>query len=121
MKRRDLLKSMLAGGAISSLARDAQAADKKKWNVLFMGGTGFIGPHMVAALQAEGHTVTLFNRGKTNPGLFTDLEKINGDRLSDNIKQVSNKKWDLIVDTSCYVPRGVTTLMDAVDKSSLKQ
>ena len=48
---------------------------KKK--ILFLGGTGFIGPHIVRALLAEGHTVTLFNRGNRDE-LFPDLELITG-------------------------------------------
>jgi 2'-hydroxyisoflavone reductase len=39
-------------------------ADATK-KILILGGTGFIGPHVVAATHARGHTVTLFNRGKT--------------------------------------------------------
>ena len=48
--------------------------------ILVLGGTGFLGPHVVAAAQARGHTLTLFNRGKTRPGLFPDIEKLQGDR-----------------------------------------
>jgi 2'-hydroxyisoflavone reductase len=36
--------------------------------VLVLGGTGYIGPHLVEHALARGHTVTLFNRGKTKPG-----------------------------------------------------
>ena len=43
--------------------------------VLILGGTGFIGPHMVRALQANGHEVSLFNRGRTNTHLFPDVVK----------------------------------------------
>src|SRR5580704_2481153 len=51
-----------------------------KKTILILGGTGFIGPHIVDAARARGHTVTLFNRGKTHPGLFPDVEKLHGDR-----------------------------------------
>ncbi len=72
-------------------------------------------------MAALGHNVTLFNRGKSNPGLFSDLELIKGDRLTEYIEQVSNRRWDLIIDTSCYVPRAVDMLMDAVDREHLQQ
>jgi len=95
--------------------------DKKRLNILFMGGTGFIGPHMVRALVAQGHKVTLFNRGESNPDLFKELDKIEGDRATSDIKKVSQQKWDVIVDSSCYFPRAVNMLMDAVDTSSVQQ
>ena len=52
----------------------------KPKKILILGGTGFLGPALVAAARAHGHTLTLFNRGKTNPGRFTDLEQLHGDR-----------------------------------------
>lgn len=123
MKRRTLIKAMGAAGVAATLPLSSTclAGDRAGLNVLFMGGTGFIGPHMVRALLAEGHKVTLFNRGKSNPHLFPELDKIKGDRLSADIEQVSAQKWDLIVDSSCYIPRAVDMLMAAVDKQSLQQ
>lgn len=77
-------------------------------NILILGGTGFLGPHTVNAAVARKHTVTLFNRGKTNPGLFPDLEKILGDRKDPQaIKQLAGRKFDAVVDTSGYYPRHV--------------
>ncbi|MFL5416184.1 MAG: NAD-dependent epimerase/dehydratase family protein, partial [Myxococcales bacterium] len=46
---------------------------KKPLSLLILGGTGFIGPHIVAYATARGHKMTLFNRGKTHPELFADL------------------------------------------------
>jgi 2'-hydroxyisoflavone reductase len=43
--------------------------------LLILGGTNFLGPQIVEAATRRGHTMTLFNRGKTHPGLFPDLEK----------------------------------------------
>ena len=60
--------------------KKSTAASKKKLKILVLGGTGFLGPAFVTAAQARGHTLTLFNRGKTRPGLFPDLEKLQGDR-----------------------------------------
>ena len=71
-----------------------------------LGGTGFLGPHVVTSALARGHTVTLFNRGKTHPGLFPDVEKLHGDR-DGHLEALANRKWDAVVDPSGYVPRVV--------------
>lgn len=72
--------------------------------ILILGGTGFLGPQLVEAARARGHTLTLFNRGKTRPNLFPDIEKLHGDRDGD-LKALAGRKWDAVVDTSGYVPR----------------
>ena len=48
--------------------------------LLVLGGTLFLGRHLVEAARARGHAVTLFNRGRTAPDLFPDLERLRGDR-----------------------------------------
>lgn len=83
--------------------------------ILILGGTAFLGPQLVEAAQDAGDEVTLFNRGKTNPGLFPDVEKLHGDRdpqkgeglkaLADAVK--AGRRWDAVIDTSGYVPRVV--------------
>lgn len=72
--------------------------------ILILGGTGFIGPHVVDAALARGHTITLFNRGKTHPKLFPDVEKLWGDRAG-KLDALKDRAWDAVVDTSGYVPR----------------
>lgn len=122
MKRRFLVKAIGSAGLAATLPSSVLAmAGDRKMKVLFMGGTGFIGPHMVRALVSAGHEVTLFNRGKSNPHLFPDLTKIKGDRLTDDLAQLSGHDWDLIVDSSCYIPRAVDMLMAAVDTDKVKQ
>jgi 2'-hydroxyisoflavone reductase len=74
--------------------------------ILILGGTGFLGPHIVEAAQARGHTLTLFNRGKTHPHYFPDVEKLRGDRDGD-LEALEGRRWDAVVDTSGYVPRVV--------------
>jgi 2'-hydroxyisoflavone reductase len=73
-------------------------------SILILGGTGFLGPHVVTAAQARGHTLTLFNRGKTHPGLFPTVEKLQGDR-DGKLDALKGRTWDAVVDTSGYVPR----------------
>ena len=48
-------------------------------HLLFIGGTVFLGRHVVHMSLARGHTVTLFNRGQHNPELFPEVEKQRGD------------------------------------------
>ena len=111
--RREFIKGGLLGGAAiagSGLLPNAVAAETKtsqtSLNILILGGTGFIGPHMVREALRRGHTVTLFNRGRTNNELFPDLETIKGDRGGD-LSMLEGRKWDAVIDNSGYVPRHV--------------
>ncbi len=87
----------------------ALAAPAKK-RILILGGTGFLGPATVEAARARGHVLTLFNRGKTRPGLFPDVEKLQGDRDPDKgggLKALEGRRWDAVIDNSGYFPRQV--------------
>jgi 2'-hydroxyisoflavone reductase len=74
--------------------------------ILVLGGTGYIGPHMVSEFLRRGHQVSLFNRGRTNEDLFPDLETLIGDR-DGGLDVLKGKTWDAVVDNSGYVPRHV--------------
>jgi 2'-hydroxyisoflavone reductase len=74
--------------------------------ILILGGTKFLGRHLVEAALARGHEVTLFNRGKTNPHLYPAVEKICGDR-DGNLDALKGRHWDAAIDTSGYVPAQV--------------
>ncbi len=73
-------------------------------NILIIGGTRFLGLHLVDSAIARGHKITLFNRGQTNPNLFPNVETIIGDREHD-IEKLSGRNWDAVIDTCGYVPR----------------
>lgn len=76
--------------------------------LLIFGGTGFLGPHIVDAARQARHTVTLFNRGKTNPARFADVETIHGDRDPDKdagLSALRDRSWDAVIDICGYVPR----------------
>lgn len=75
-------------------------------NILIIGGTKFIGIHIVEELLKKGHKVTLFNRGQTNANFFPSVEKIVGDREKD-LSMLQGKHWDAVIDTCGYVPRVV--------------
>jgi 2'-hydroxyisoflavone reductase len=74
--------------------------------LLVLGGTKFLGRHAVAAALADGHEVTTFTRGRTNPDLFPEAEHLTGDR-DGGLDALRGREWDGVVDTSGYVPRVV--------------
>jgi 2'-hydroxyisoflavone reductase len=74
--------------------------------VLILGGTQFLGRHLADAALAQGHSVTLFNRGTKSMGLFPEAEHLRGDRDSD-LTALHGRRWDVAIDTSGYVPRAV--------------
>jgi 2'-hydroxyisoflavone reductase len=92
-----------AAPATTATAGPAAAAPSHK-SILVLGGTGFLGPHVVTAALARGHTVTLFNRGKTHVDLFPGVEKLHGDR-DGHLEALAHRTWDAVVDPSGYVPR----------------
>lgn len=92
-------------------------------NVLILGGTIFLGRHLVDAALALGHQVTLFNRGQHNPNLYPEAQypqitQLRGDR-DGGLDALKGRTWDAVVDTCGYVPRLVGDsagqLADAVD------
>jgi 2'-hydroxyisoflavone reductase len=110
--RRDFIKAGMVGAAAAAAGFPALGAAgeheqrNKPLEILFLGGTGFIGPHAVREALRRGHSVTLFNRGRTNNELFPDLETIKGDR-NNGLDGLKGRKWDAVVDNSGYVPRHV--------------
>jgi 2'-hydroxyisoflavone reductase len=72
--------------------------------LLILGGTVFLGRHLIEAALASGHEVTLFNRGQHNADLYPDLEKLRGDR-DGGLGALKGRTWDAVVDTCGYVPR----------------
>jgi len=71
--------------------------------ILILGGTGFLGPHLVRYAISRGHSVTTFTRGRTEPRLFGDLfdqvESLVGDR-ADNLTALEGREWDAVIDNS---------------------
>ncbi len=73
---------------------------------LILGGTQFVGRHLVECALSKGHRVTLFNRGHTNPGLFDDVEEVHGDRDGE-LELLKGRSFDRVLDVSGYLPRVV--------------
>ncbi len=128
--RRLFLKtSALLGGAASlgispSLAATVPAPSTPRLparsttplRMLILGGTGFIGPAQVEYALSRGHTITLFNRGRTNPGLFPGVEKLVGDRNAPGGYDAleGNREWDVVIDNPTTYPRWVRGAADAL-------
>lgn len=86
---------------------------------MVLGGTRFLGRTFVENALEQGHELTLFNRGQTNPDLFLNVEKLKGDRDGD-LALLRGRKWDVALDTCGYVPRIVgksaRLLVDSVEQ-----
>ena len=133
--RRDFLRTAGAAGlglGLSGLATPELRASERPgpearprtsapraMNVLVLGGTGFIGPHMVEYLLERGHTVTLFNRGRSNTELFPGVETLIGDR-NDDLESLRGRHWDVCMDNNAsYIPwveLSTDVLRDSVDR-----
>ena len=87
--------------------------------VLVLGGTRFLGRALVDATLDQGHEPTLFNRGRTAPELFPEVEKLRGDRSAD-ISALEGRAWDAVFDVAAYMPdearRAVETLHGSVGR-----
>jgi 2'-hydroxyisoflavone reductase len=90
---------------------------RRKLDILFLGGTGFLGPHQVEYALARGHRVTLFNRGRSAPSIFANrAEILLGDRDKNAGLGLSalqgDRRWDVVVDNSGYLPRHVSDSLE---------
>jgi 2'-hydroxyisoflavone reductase len=78
-----------------------------------IGGTIFVGRHLVDAALERKHTVTIFHRGKHNPDSFPkdkypEVETLLGDRENEaEIHTFAERGFDAVVDTCGYFPRQV--------------
>jgi 2'-hydroxyisoflavone reductase len=75
--------------------------------LLVLGGTGFVGRHIVERALARGDDVTLFNRGRSAPGLFAAATLLRGDRAGDLRALHGGGPWDAAIDVTGYRPEEV--------------
>ncbi len=126
VSRRDFLRrSAIIGGAAglgipaiaNAIGKDGilvgseryrpEVGAQKPLRILFLGGTGFTGPHQVQYALDRGHNVTLFNRGN-NKTLFPDVPRIEGNRNQpDAFKNIGNGEWDVVIDIPTSNPKWV--------------
>lgn len=122
--RRDFLRTgAIAGGAlIAGCARGSQVPDglaatprsQPGLRVLVLGGTGFIGPHLVRHLVSRGHQVSIFTRGRRDADIPESVERLVGDRAiteanpQGDLRALTGRRWDVVFDDSATDPRWVT-------------
>ncbi|MCH8908298.1 MAG: epimerase [Candidatus Heimdallarchaeota archaeon] len=80
-------------------------------DILIIGGTKFLGRALVRVALDNNHNLTLFNRGKTNPDVFPEVEIIKGDR-DGGLENIGDRTWDVVIDTCGYVPRIVKSSVE---------
>ncbi len=115
--RRAFIAGALAGGSTLVLWPDGPASGASRvlpegdgatrsaraLRVLILGGTNFIGPHLVSDLLGRGHEVSIFTRGRREatmyPELFDRVEHLEGDRDND-LGSLTGKRWDAVIDNS---------------------
>ena len=125
--RRDFLRLTAAatGGLGLGVSPESLVADsfrkpeppaRRAIRILILGGTGFIGPHQVRYALDRGHTVTLFNRGRTNTHLFPGVERLVGDR-NGQLDALAGRSWDVVIDNSRSNPEWVRLAADFLKDS----
>lgn len=116
MNRREFASKALFFGGLAAMGtafpRLLRAGTRPK-KILVLGGTFFLGPAFVEGAMADGHTVTLFNRGITNPELFPHVEKLRGFRSPDlndqNLSALGQRHWDAVIDVWPHDPAMVVS------------
>lgn len=122
--RRDFIRTTGLAGAGFALAaaacargEDADVGVSPK-RILILGGTGFIGPHMVRYAVERGHQVSIFTRGRSEADLPEGVEQLVGDRNDDHTA-LEGRTWDVVLDNNTQDYRWVRTstdlLADATD------
>jgi 2'-hydroxyisoflavone reductase len=81
--------------------------------LLVIGGSVFLGRHLVEAAAARGDRVTVFNRGKTAATWPQGVEVRHGDRKGD-LAALASGEWDAVVDCCGYLPRDVARLAECL-------
>ncbi len=90
-------------GTQSLAAQNSHLRNSAPLKILILGGTSFLGPHQIAYALQQGHSISTFTRGKTEPTihkeLFKEVEQLVGDR-EDNLEALKGRRWDVVIDNS---------------------
>jgi len=84
--------------------------------LLILGGGVFLGSAALDAAVRRGHTVTVFNRGRSRTVWPGGVEAIAGDRVAD-LGRLAGRRWDAVIDTCGYVPSDVRASVQALHES----
>lgn len=109
MRRRSIFKifaGLAAAGCTARAGGETRAPEQAKAapkDLLVLGGTGFIGPHLVRHAVARGHRVTIFTRGRREADLPASVVRLIGDR-NGKLEALAGKKWDAVIDDSATNP-----------------
>jgi 2'-hydroxyisoflavone reductase len=120
--RRDFLKNTAAGAlaaAVLPLFRATAMLEPrpaKQLDILVLGGTGFIGPHLVRYAVSRGHRVTIFTRGRRDGDLPEGVIRLTGDR-NGQLDSLKGRKWDVVIDDSATNPAWVEMSTDLLKDS----
>lgn len=79
--------------------------------ILIVGGTRFLGRHIVERLALRGHRIVCFHRGQTRATLPEGVEERFGDRNA-GFDAVVGEHWDAVVDTCCYRPEQMRAALE---------
>jgi 2'-hydroxyisoflavone reductase len=127
--RREFLQTAAALGALPVLGCASRRGDAAPGGtpapaphpleLLILGGTGFIGPHLVRHAVARGHRVTTFTRGRRQADLPAGVTQLVGDR-NGQLQALAGKRWDVVVDDSAtnpdWVRQSTALLKDSVGR-----
>jgi 2'-hydroxyisoflavone reductase len=113
--------AMLAGcrgPAVGVSGAAGRQASRRKLNLLILGGTGFIGPHLVRHAVDQGHAVTIFTRGRRDADLPASVERLVGDR-NGQLGALERRRWDAVIDDSATNPEWVRMSTELLRDSGL--
>jgi 2'-hydroxyisoflavone reductase len=106
--RRQFLQNAAAVAGVSGFQPwSVFASEVAPLRILVLGGTGFVGPHLIHVAVQRGHKISMLNRGRREPSLFEEdfrnVEAIQGDRAEPNgLANLKGKTWDVVIETSGY-------------------
>ena len=84
--------------------------------VLVVGGTRFLGHELAWRLLAAGHEVTLFNRGTLCDTFGPRVERLRGDRTTEDFERLlAGRAWDAAVDFAAYDGRDGRQAAEVLD------
>jgi 2'-hydroxyisoflavone reductase len=119
-RRQFLIESSAFAAAFAAsrltFGQAAAPAAARPLKILVLGGTGLIGPYFVKDAVKRGHTVTTFNRGKSDPNAFSGMqvELLYGDRATGDLKSLEGRDWDAVVDLWPSQPKYVRQALEVV-------